>query len=74
MKKVDENRPTTKRDLDELESHIIIAVGKAIEEAKTELKTELGAKIDTLSSDVSGLRNRVIDLEIKHGSPHSHTA
>ncbi|MBI2405386.1 hypothetical protein HYV22_04410 [Candidatus Gottesmanbacteria bacterium] len=84
MKKVDENRPTIKKDLDELESHIIIAVGKAIEETKTELKTEfktdmnqmegrLSRKIDNLSSDVSGLRNRVIDLEIKHGTPHGHT-
>ncbi len=84
MKNVDASRAVTKGDLDELETHIIIAMGKTIEEAKTELKTEfktdmsqmedrLSNKIDNLSSDVSGLRNRVIDLEIKHGTPHGHT-
>ena len=92
MKKIDEQRTISKKELDELEMHIIVAVGKALEETKTELKTdieqvrtelkteikqtkeELGLKIDRLSYDVSDLRNRVVSLEIKHGSPHAHTA
>ncbi len=84
MNKIDPKKLVTKEDLDELETHIIVAVGKALEETKTELKTEfrtdmkqmeerLSHKIDNLSSDVSGLRNRVIDLEIKHGTPHGHS-
>ncbi len=71
MRRTDGDKPATKQDLDELEAHIVGAIAKTLEEnypTKQDLKQaeqNLGKKIDNLSADVSGLRNRVIDVELK---------
>jgi hypothetical protein len=75
MKKNDLQRPATKGDLGELCGQMIGAVGKALEDYPTKDDVQhLEDKIDDLSADVSGLRNRVVNLEMKHGSSHSYTA
>lgn len=87
-KKTDLDSPATKRDLEDMGAHIVGAISKTLEEyaTKEDLKNlatrqdlrhveeRLTVKIDNVAADVSGLRNRVIDLEMKHASPHPHSA
>lgn len=87
-RKINLDRPATKRDLEDMGAHIVGAISKTLEEyaTKDDLKNlatkddlrhveeKLSKKIDNVASDVSGLRNRVIDLEMKHASPHPHPA
>lgn len=73
MKKRNPNAPTTLKDLDDLGTHIITAISKTLEDyatkedvkklAKTEDLKRVEDKVDGLSSDVSEIRRRVIDLE-----------
>lgn len=79
MKRIDRQKPATKEDLDELAAQIILGISKELENYPTkedlkETEDRLSHKIDKLSYDVSGLRNRVVNLEIKNGTPHAHTA
>lgn len=79
MKHVDRQKPATKDDLDELGAQIIGAISKELENYATkedlkQVEQRLSNKIDKLSYDVSGLRNRVIDVEMKQGAPHVHSA
>lgn len=77
------DQPATKRDVDELAGQIIGAITETLKEYATKedmkhlstkidkVEERLGAKIDNLGSDVSNLRDRVIDLELKQGSRHT---
>lgn len=74
MKTRDINAPTTLKDLDDLGTHIITAVSEALKDyatkedvkklAKSEDLKRVEDKVDNLSSDVSDIRRRVIDLEV----------
>lgn len=76
--KSDLDMPTTKRDLEDLGAHIILAVSKTMEDLATkedikrletntnDLATDikkLENKVDLMGGDVSDIRRRVIDLE-----------
>ena len=77
MKKRNFNAPTTLKDLDDLGTHIIVAISKTLEDyaTKEDLKNlfqkedlnvavgKLEGKIDDVAADVSEIRRRVIDLE-----------
>jgi len=73
MKKRNPKAPTTLKDLDDLGTHIIVAISKTLEDyatkedlkqlAKSEDLKRVEDKVDGLSADVSEIRRRVIDLE-----------